>query len=548
MIAVDFAECAGRGRTIWRSVASSVTLQLLATVVLHAVIFTQLFRWGVLPQTSYFEPVLVVAAARRPGLILCALLVLMVLVTERRTLRWRAIDAHGRSRWLICGIAAIFAWVHSTYPVNLYFDQEHTADRLLLVGLWIALWFHPLFIAPFLTLVIVIVGQQHAPLPEGTWTWPDKRLPLDLLLSFMSFLLIRALLRGRMRPQVLPLALLCVTGALYGHAAVNKALLGPEVTWWLRHDDLANLFVSSYVQGGWMRQLGDAAAVAFAQRLHTIKFILAAITLLAELSGFLLVINWRLTRILLVLFVAFHIGVVLSSGIFFWKWMVADGLLLWYLTMLHRDAQRSGDVVALERISFFAPSMTALALAVMLSARFVFDLVPFAWFDTKLVNFFEVYGVADSGRRYRLDSRFFAPYDIHMQQSRHYPLLDDTVLVGTYGVSMSPVLASLLETAKPSDLPDLHRKYGQRWTSEAGTAIYVDFIRRYVANSQRRGGRETLVTRLAPPFHFRTTAPKDVYRFQEPISAVEIDFREALYDGETITTTRYLQVARFPIK
>jgi len=514
----------------------------------HSVLYGRLFRYGVPQPSVYFEPVLTVEAFKQGGFTILFLLPLLVLFIERRDLTWQGIDPHGRARILVVGVAGIFAWACSVYNVNLYFDQIHAIDRLLIVALWVLLWFHPVAIAPFVSMVVLIVGQQQVPLPEGQWTWPDKRLPLDLLLSFESFLMVRALLRDRMKPFVLPFALLCVTGLLYGHAAVNKALLGPQLSWWVTHNDLSNLFVSSYVHGGWLREAGDGAIISSAHVLHAVKLPLAGITLLTELSGFALVVRWMLTRILLVSFILFHIAIAASSGIFFWKWMVVDALLLWYLAMLHRDAKGGVESTVRQRVGFFTPRLTMFALAIMLSAPLYFSLVPFAWFDTRLVNYFEIYGIADSGRRYRLDARFFAPYDIQVQQSRHYALLDDSVLVGTYGSTLDARVAVALETAKPSDLPELRRRYGQHWTSPEVGEVYIDFIRRYVANAQRRGGRRSLLTWLAPPYHFRTTPPKDTYRFEEPLTAVEIEFREYLYDGSQIIPTRRLLVSKFALK
>jgi hypothetical protein len=501
----------------------------------------------VLPLPAHFEPVLLIEAAKTQGFVVLSVLPLLALFVERHSLTWRNIDAGSRSRGLICGIAGIFAWVCSTYPVNLYFDQAHVADRIAIVVLWLALWRHPIAIVPFVSMVMVMLGQQQVPLPEGPWIWPDKRLPLELLLCFTSFLLLRALLRNVVRPYILPFALLCVTGALYGHAALNKILLGPDPTWWLRHNDLGNLFVSSYVHGRWLGGAGEETVLAIADVLHSVRLPLALLTLLVELSGFALVFRWQLTRVLLPAFVLFHLGIMASSGIFFWKWMLVDGLLLWYLVMLRRDGNQTAEPTARARVALFTPRLAALSLVVMLGARFYFDLVPFAWFDSKLVNRFELYGVAESGHRYPLDARFFAPYDILMQQSRHYPLLDGTVLVGTYGVTLDPVLVEALEDATPDTVRRLHGQFGQRWTSPEMAEVYVDFIRRYVVNAQRRGGRRSLLTALAPPFHFRTTPPGDAFNFQEPLQAVEIEFHETLYDGSAIVPVRRVVVRRIEL-
>jgi hypothetical protein len=534
---------AGHRGTVIRLVESPL-LQVAVIFALQSALSRWFFKFGALPLSSYFEPVLLIEAVKSTRLSLLTGFLLLVLFVERRGLAWPNLDPHGRTRWLIVGIAGIFAWVCSTYPVNLYFNQPHVLDRLAIVALWLALCRYPIAIVPFVSMVMIMVGQQQVPLPEGPWIWPDKRLPLDLLLCFMSFLLLRALLRNAVRPFILPFALLCVTGALYAHAGVNKVLLGPDPTWWLRHNDLANLFVSSYVHGRWLGGLAQETILSVAAVLHAVRLPLAAVTLLVELSGFALVFRWQLTRVLLPVFALFHLSIMASSGIFFWKWILVDGLLLWYLVMLRRDASRTADLADRARVAFFTPRLAALSLIVMLGARFYFDLVPFAWFDSKLVNRFEFYGVTESGRRYPFDARFFAPYDLLMQQSRHYALLESTVLVGTYGVTLDPVLVTALENATPDRVRRLHQQFGQRWTSPETADVYVDFIRRYVVNAQRRGGRRSVLTTLAPPFHFRTTPPGDAFDFQEPLEAVDIEFHETLYDGTAIVPVQRALIRR----
>jgi hypothetical protein len=541
----DRPPIADRSRSIWRPLTANAAFQTASIVAVLAILHSSLFRYGQLPALSYFEPVLAIEAAKRVEFVLLVGLPLLAMFVEARILSWHVLDPRFRTRSLICGVAGILAWTCSTYPVNLYYDQIHIVDRLLIVAVWVWLWFHPIAIVPFLGMVMVMMGQQVTPLPEGSWTWPDKRLPLDLLTAFAAYLLVRALLRDRVKPFVLPFTLLCVTGAVYGHAAVNKALLGPDLLWWVSNNDLSNLLVSSHVQGGWLRQLSDETIVAIAQKMHVFKLPLAGVTFLIELSGFALAVRWQLTRVLLLGFIAFHVGVLASSGIFFWKWMIVDALLLWYFTMLHRDARVQTDRPASERVACFAPRMSLLAVAVMVAVRFVVPLVPFAWLDTRVVNFFEIYGVSASGERYRLEARFFAPYDILVHQSRHFALVDGPVLVGTYGVTFDPAIARALDNAEPKDLPGLRSRFGQDWRSESLDATYVDFIRRYVVNAQRRGRREAVADWLVPPFHFRTTLPPDTYRSQQRLAAVEIEFLEYLFDGSRIVPIRKVQVARF---
>ncbi len=60
-----------------------------------------------------------------------------------------------------CGIAALAL---TAYPYNAYFDHAHLVDRLLLVALWAALIWRPVFAPPFAVVASAIGGQFQVPL------------------------------------------------------------------------------------------------------------------------------------------------------------------------------------------------------------------------------------------------------------------------------------------------------------------------------------------------------------------------------------------------
>jgi len=56
-------------------------------------------------------------------------------------------------------MAAILAWRHSFYHYNFYVDQSHGLDR---IGLWVLaalVFWRPFFVIPFLSAVLVVIGQ-----------------------------------------------------------------------------------------------------------------------------------------------------------------------------------------------------------------------------------------------------------------------------------------------------------------------------------------------------------------------------------------------------
>jgi hypothetical protein len=474
---------------------------------------------------------------------------LLIMILARRHLRWRDLDPGCHTRWLIGTVAGILVWTFTTYDVNLYYDQSHVLDRLLLVGLWVAVLFHPMAIAPLLVVMMAIATQGHYPLPEGPWMWPDKRLPLDILILFTAYALLAAGLRKRIRPNLLPFLLLCMVGGTYAHAAINKVLLGPNVLTWVFDNDLSNLVVSSHVHGGWLRGIGHEGVLSYAGFVGGFGVLLSAGTLLAEGAGLLILVHWKLTRFILVGFAALHLGILATSGIFFWKWIAADIALLIYFVLLRRDAADSDDEAVRERPKvFFRPALLALGLAVIIFSPRYFNNVSFAWFDTRLTNHFEIYGIGDSGARYRIDPRFFAPYDIIIQQSRHYYAAPAPVIAGTYGTTSRWDLVEALDAATPETLGEVRRRFGRLQLSPPLANRLFRLVHRYLSNAERRGGRRSALSWLAPPFHFQSTAADNSFDFQEPLAAVEIRFVEHLHGRGSIDRTLDLKVVRFDMR
>ena len=276
-------------------------------------------------------------------LALCAIFLIVCVLLPRRT-TWQAIDSTCYTRIFVFIIAAMFAWTYSTYQFNFYYNQSHLWDRLLLLGLLGLLWVHPVFVMPFTFLVLCIIQQALHPLPWATWIWPDKRLPLDVLILFNSFFLVQSFLPRKR--HLFALLAFSLTGATYFQAAISKlAILQPSFTW-LFENSLSNLFVSAYRVGGWLGFLSEDNITFLAGWLAWLDRPLGVATLLIEASALLLLSSRRVSRLCLLGFVIMHTGILMSTGIFFWKWIIFDLALLWYACRLDdRDRERDRNSV-----------------------------------------------------------------------------------------------------------------------------------------------------------------------------------------------------------
>ncbi len=158
------------------------------------------------------------------------------------------------------------------------------------------------------------------------------------------------------------------------------------------------------------------------------------------------------------------------------------------------------------------------------------------------MNRFEIVGIGASGKRYPVEPRFFAPYDLVMQQSRHGYSLSFPMLVGTYGGTSDWGRRNELEHATPDDVAALRARVEAETPSSEPSEVFFDFVRTSMNEAQRRGTRTDFRSVLAPPFHFRTTPAPDHYDFQERLTRVEIRYVEILRTEDALVRTKDVEV------
>ena len=272
-------------------------------------------------------------------------------------------------------------------------------------------------------------------------------------------------------------------------------------------------------------------------------------TILLELSPLALLLHRRALQWLPLGLIALHLGILAASGIFFWKWIVTLVALIVYSTRLHRDAEKnaSGESLAKRLFGLRRAHLLAITLPLVLLGDLLFTLVSFAWLDSPVANYFVMRGVGESGATYALPSRFFSPYDLTFHQSRFDYLIDEPVLVGTYGSLANWNLTKQLESANEEDLERLRRDFGQTGRIPALTFYFAHFVARSVAVAQREGAKITWWYGLSPPFHFRTTVPPDSFDFEERLVSVEVTFEEWFWNGTTLRQTRSIPALEVPV-
>ncbi|MGE0821067.1 MAG: hypothetical protein AB7G75_31570 [Candidatus Binatia bacterium] len=515
-------------------VINSLYFQLPLLLLLQATLHHAYFKVCRLPVDAYFSPNIFTHIPSNSPLFVFFVAHSVITILLYKRISWNTIDEKNAARNFVFIICFVIGWYFTTYDFNFYYNQAHLTDRFILVLLTLLVFIHPLFVPPFIMFVLLIAYQLQYPLPEAAWLWPDKKLLIDGIFVFHAFLYLHILLKSNV--SLLLFSTLCLTGGIYFYAAIFKLSIGPNWYSWMVDNKLSNLVISSYLSG-WLGFLNQESAIRITHIVETFERPLQFYTIITEISGLLILASIRSSRIILMGFVLMHLGILASSGIFFWKWVIFDLALCFFVT-----AQSQNENVQIYNRKYFA-----LSIVTIVGALFYFRPVYFAWFDSKMSNFFEIYAVTEDGNKYRIEPRFFSPWDIIFTQSRFYYLTDNKILVGTYGSSFNYELTKKLESAHNEDIDHLKEIYGKSFYSSHSQMRFIQFVTEYMKNAEVRREKFIWLNSLSPPYHFRIFENENHFDFQAKIKFIELRQVEYLYTGKEIINVGNETIMKFPL-
>ena len=482
-------------------------------------------RFAPLVPSAYFEPVILLQAARMPTTWIILIVGTLIPIWHMPRLRWEALR-FGPLRLYAIVLAAVLAWLLSSYGYNHYLGQAHWLDRALLWAFFGLLVWHPAGLAPFLWWLYLLQGQFDVPL--GGYSVADIRPLYEQLLMLLIFLSGWSLVDwARERWPRLEAAAqgfvpfwllaLCLHAANYLGPGIGKIELN-----WLTENQLANLWVSAYTYG-WQANLPLAQALAIADRLEQWNSVLLGITLLVELGMVLLFLRRQLTLTLLVAGSLLHLGILALTGIFFWKWILLNMVLILIVRRLTPSEH--------EHLYSWPVMLTGLVLLAVSS--FLFRPPQLFWYDSPYVQKYQVEVVSPDGDAQPLPRNFIRPYQMIFSKEGLEFISPGYALVGSYGATMDvELLAALDRLDSANSIPLLVTEYGQQTDFGRGQRIFEHFAGRYFTSYLR----DPQFQGLRYPDHILTQAPADAYAGQSRFTHVQVRLIETWYDGTTIHT------------
>jgi hypothetical protein len=465
-----------------------------------------------------------------------------------RRIGWDSIDSSGGLRWVAFSIGLTLFWSHGCYPYNLYFDQAHLFDRSMLLLLLFLGLRSPVLLLFFVVEVVISRSQLLHPI-HSTTSIADE-LPIRILAMMAGAAVwngvhaLWATTRGRDRSRAaaadafgaripttaLIYAVLCLVGAYYSFAGYAKLEIGDSIFDWIRSARLENLFIAAHLNG-WHASLSGPALFRIADHIASLSIFIAAATVVVELGMLFILAHRWFTAGIVAAVVSMHLGIVVMTGIFFWKWLLVDCALAFWLWL------RRGDR-SLARM--YSPALCVLSIVLIFALNGLFGTNKFTWWNTRWESVTEVEGVGADGSVYRID-----PHDFHP-----YMLLDFIDPEGAerktivYGMTIDQDFAESIQSARPRQLQSFVRRArdtsldSDRPRDERAVA---DFMRRTFRSRNRRiaaaeesaaGGLGFLPS--APPLHMRWIEAPNLYREQSPIVEIRIRYRGRFYTGKEL--------------
>jgi hypothetical protein len=516
---------------------AELILRLGAVMIVYAFLDRLILLVAKLREASYQRPVILVeigkrylALGRRLGIAgsIAALLAILVLVgvlvvwADPLFHSWSQL-AYGTGIRIVVGLLVfLLTWVFSTYRYNHYYNQKHLADRAMLVLLACAVLWKPIFLLPYVLLVVAVIWQFNYPV-AGYSVAEHFQLTRILLLFFSAFVL--ASLGVPIQPSDFVLVMLALLASAYWVPGLGKLRLR-----WIGHGQIYRLLPATYANG-WLGFLSKDRVSALARLFARVDVPLRLFTLVAEVGA--LAALWSRTTLQawLVIWILFHLGIFLFAGIFFWKWILFDALLL---VLLNWDPL----FLALD---IFTPVHFGAALLLILSARIWFAPVNLSWYNARINYTYRFEAVFEDDRRYPLSPGFFAPYEYQFTLGgyRFWGLVKNAVMPIGWGATQKRVIADVLASAgNVAELEALEAKHGKPHTSAEQTAALEKFLKRFIGNLNQYGFGLTWFQRLAPAHQVVTFSKVKRSEYQGSIKQIDVFQVTSQFDDQNYAEIR----------
>lgn len=468
----------------------------------------------------------------RQHAILVALVVAVagLVVGRSRSLgpRWPAFDEGASVRLLVGAPILVLTWAFVAYDYNLYLDRWHLLDRsaLLVLGV-LALW-RPLFVLPWIVVVMVILNQFWYPI--GGYSTAEPLQLVRIAELFVALYFIR-LVVGKWYLATYLFTVVALLAGAYWESGLGKVRLG----WLDAGPHLDSLLLAGYANG-WLGFLSEGSISDVGRVIGSLMWPMFVAGVVIELGA--IVMLWGRVSLVgwLSLFIVFHLGVLGLTGIFFWKWILFEVMLLVVLLR--------GRLIS--RLPIFDLSHAVIGTLLILVAPVWSRPVSLSWLDSPVSYAYRFDAMDTEGDRVTVAPDFWGPYGYHFSVANFGYLTAETRLPIALGATRDRSVAEELYHADDAiAVLAIESTFGADYFDPSRAEIFDEFVTAYVSNWNERRSRASGFSLLqAPPqlWGFGSSA--------DPIDdVVHVTIREVttFWDGHDYTEIRQLPIREIDI-
>ena len=549
-------------RAFWSDIKNKIgagivlqTLLLLAGFVwFRKTISTVLFP----PEQVYHSAFFTLSALFEIKIFLVFLLLGLLDLFSHKRLDWQTLSFGRPHIIFLCIIAFPIVWELSLYDVNIYYDQIHFLDRMLLILAAVLIFRHPLFAVLFICLAFLNLHQFAYPFGEYLTT--GIRPSYDILCLFSVFLFLRLIFP--LNTLLFFVLAITIHASNYFIPGAAKLEISPSFYEWLLFNRLDNFVISAYLNG-WAGFLSEPQILSVAQAVKPFNFPLQFFTLTLQVGALFLLYSRRISLLFFIGFEILHLGIFLFSGVFFWTWIIVNLSFIYLI--------KYAPPATLE--FFYNKKSFLLSIGVILLSPNYYMPIALGWFDTNFNTIYDLYVQTESGQRFKINRNEMSPYDAIFTQNRLYAIDSSQTLSHTYGTfnreifnfsnavylnSLSGVdgktqhkrlnteinssgaqddsfsiYQKLLQAKTPREADNLLETFGISQFNPVRRYVFEHFLTNYFRNLNRREHKKYFFSRMGAPYHiYDLTGTK--YTPHDKIVKLEAYRTHYFYDGEQI--------------